>query len=347
MLELAQQLSYHLAVIDGGASSQLVSFGQRIWALSNIAGAAQASLNSMLNPLMNIGNAWSQREQQINNISRTLRQYQYVGQSVADINRQIGESMAGATQSARDAEFTRVYGNQFNQARAQTRQVLREMNTIAAILPGETADYIQAFNMALPFLSQSKGMNLGRAVNLTSYLTAGGIAGGIDAGQSARDLMQFLTMGPHLMDRSWTEVWSQYATLHGRKVSAERIRGMTMEDRVQVLEEIKSQLMPMMNAMGNSFEAATGTFNSLRHELYLTATEPIFESFKKIISAVNEQLARFAPTVGIVSNFFANVFARNLDKLAERITGSGDEIQKASKNFFRYATIADLSLIHI
>ena len=39
MLELAQQLSYHLSVIDNGATAQLVSYGQQLSALSNIANA--------------------------------------------------------------------------------------------------------------------------------------------------------------------------------------------------------------------------------------------------------------------------------------------------------------------
>lgn len=316
MIELAQQLSYYLSVVDGGATGKLLAFGQQIVAISNIATAAQASIMSIVNPLMQVGNAWGQREQQINNISRTLRQYQYVGQSVVDINRDIANSMGGATQAARDARFTEVYANQFQAARTTTRAILHEMNSIAALLPGEASDYIQAFNQALPFLSQAKGMNLGRAVNLTSYLTAGGIAGGIDAGQTSRDLMQFLTMGPHMMDRSWTEVWSQYATFHGKKVGAERIRGMSIDDKVQVLSEIKDQLKPMMGAMSDSFEATMGTFTSLRHELYLVATEPLFESFKKGIGAVNEQLTRFSPYLGIVAEYMSSKVAVQMDRFS-------------------------------
>jgi hypothetical protein len=317
VLELAQQLSYHLSVIDNGATAQLVSYGQQLSALSNIASAARATLDTVISPLMQVGNAWGQREQQINNIARTLRQYQYVGQSISDINRKITEGMPGIDAAARGMQFGKIYGEQFQQARSVTRDILHEMNRIAALLPGETSDYIQAFNQSLPFLSQARGMNLGRAVQMTSYLTAGGIAGGIDAGQTSRDLMQFLTMGPHMMDRSWTEVWSQYATLHGRRVTAEQIRGMDINKKVQVLSEIMDQLKPMMGAMGDSFEATVGTFNSLKHELYLTATEPIFESFKGIIAAVNSQLSRFAPYVGIVANYFAGLPNR-LEEIANK-----------------------------
>lgn len=339
MLELAQQLSYHLSVIDNGATAQLVSYGQQLSALSQIAGAARATLDSVLAPLMQVGNAWGQREQQINNIARTLRQYQYVGQSISDINRKITEGMPGIDAAARGMQFGKIYGEQFQQARGVTRDILHEMNRIAALLPGETSDYIQAFNQSLPFLSQARGMNLGRAVQMTSYLTAGGIAGGIDAGQTSRDLMQFLTMGPHMMDRSWTEVWSQYATLHGRRVTAEQARGMNLNNKVQVLSEIMDQLKPMMGAMGDSFEATVGTFNSLKHELYLTATEPIFESFKGIIAAVNAQLSRFAPYVGIVANYFAGKLATYMDAFAVHLKEAVQDLHAFGEGLAHYATI--------
>lgn len=338
MLELAQQLSYHLSVIDNGATAQLVSYGQQLSSLSNIASAARATLDTVISPLMQVGNAWGQREQQINNIARTLRQYQYVGQSISDINRKITEGMPGIDAAARGMQFGKIYGEQFQQARSATRDILHEMNRIAALLPGETSDYIQAFNQSLPFLSQARGMNLGRAVQMTSYLTAGGIAGGIDAGQTSRDLMQFLTMGPHMMDRSWTEVWSQYATLHGRRVTAEQIRGMDINKKVQVLSEIMDQLKPMMGAMGDSFEATVGTFNSLKHELYLTATEPIFESFKGIIAAVNSQLSRFAPYVGIVANYFAGKLAVYMDEFAARLKAAVQDLRTFGESLAHYAT---------
>lgn len=339
MLELAQQLSYHLSVIDNGATAQLVSYGQQLSALSRIASAARASLDTFLGPLMQIGQAWSQREQQINNIARTLRQYQYVGQSISDINRKITEGMPGIDAAARGLQFGKLYAEQFQQARGATRDILHEMNRIAALLPGETSDYIQAFNQSLPFLSQARGMNLGRAVQMTSYLTAGGIAGGIDAGQTSRDLMQFLTMGPHMMDRSWTEVWSQYATLHGRRVTAEQIRGMDINKKVQVLSEIMDQLKPMMGAVGDSFEATVGTFNSLKHELYLTATEPIFESFKSIISAVNAQLSRFATYIGVVANYFAGKLAVYMDAFAVRLKESVQDLHAFGEGLAHYASV--------
>ena len=177
MLELAQQLSYYLSVVDGGATSKLVGFGQQLASVGMIAMTARASIQGLVQPLEQVASAWSGREQQINNITRSLRQYQYVGQSIVDINRDIARSMPGSTEAQRGAAFTRIYNQQFEEGRQAARGIIQDMNRMAAILPGEANDYMQAFSTSLPFLSQSRGMTDQRAARLTSYLTAGGIAG--------------------------------------------------------------------------------------------------------------------------------------------------------------------------
>jgi hypothetical protein len=320
MFELAQQLSYYLSVVDGGATSKLVSFGQQLASVSVIAQTAKASLASMIQPLEAVASAWTGREQQINNITRSLRQYQYVGQSIVDINRDIARSMPGASAAERGAEFTQVYNRQFEQGRQVARSLIRDMNQMAAILPGEANDYMQTFSTSLPFLSQGRGMTDQRAARLSSYLTAGGIAGGIDAQQSGRDLMQFLTTGPHMTDRSWTEVWSQYATRNnGQRVSAEQIRGMTTTQRIEILENISRQLQPMMDATGDSYEALKGTLNSFRHELYLFITEPIFDAWKGILRASATQFTKLNDAIGPVLRTFAAFAATGLDAIQSKI----------------------------
>lgn len=320
MFELAQQLSYYLSVVDGGATSKLVSFGQQLASIGIVAQTAKASIQSMIQPIEAVAQAWSGREQQINNITRSLRQYQYVGQSIADINRDIARSMPGATAAQRGAEFTQVYNRQFEQGRQAARGLIQDMNRMAAILPGEANDYMQTFSMSLPFLSQGRGMTDQRAARLSSYLTAGGIAGGIDAQQSGRDLMQFLTTGPHITDRSWTEVWSQYATRNnGQRVSAEQIRGMTTTQRIEILENIARQLQPMMDATGDSYEALKGTLNSFKDELYLFITEPLFDSWKNVLRQSGLQFEALRLTVGPVMRVFAAFAAKGIDAAAAKI----------------------------
>lgn len=331
MLELAQQLTYYLSVVDGGASSKLVGWGQQLASVSVIASTAKAAFEQMVAPMNAIASAWSGREQQINNISRSLRQYQYVGESIAEMNARIARSMPGASDNARAAEFTRQYQTQFNEARRFSRGIVSEMNRMAAILPGEMNDYMQSFSMNLPHLSRVQGMTIGRAAHLTSYLTAGGIAAGIDSGQSARDLMQALTTGAHIVDRSWTEVWSQYARYKGKKIDTAQFNRLRLDQKVGVLEDIARQLEPMMNATGDSWDALIGTFNSFRHELYLTATEPLFDKWKEVMKAVNEQLSIFAPVLGRIGSFFGEKLAKHFDPLIRRIK-EFDKTVEAMKN---------------
>ena len=333
MLELAQQLTYYLSVVDGGASSKLVGWGQQLASVAMIANTAKATFDQMVAPMNAIANAWSGREQQINNISRSLRQYQYVGESITEMNARIARSMPGATQGARAAEFTRQYQTQFNEARRFSRGIVSEMNRMAAILPGEMNDYMQSFSMNLPHLSRVQGMTIGRAANLTSYLTAGGVSAGIDAGQSARDLMQALTTGAHVVDRSWTEVWSQYARYKGKRLDTAGFNRLKLEQKVQVLEDIANQLRPMMDATGDSYDALIGTFRSLRHELYLTATEPLFQAWKNVLSSANQQLAHFAPAIGVIAQFFGEKLATQLNRVAKGIAGLSGAIEEGMPHF--------------
>lgn len=328
MLQMAQAIAYQLSFMDGGVTSGLVGIAARLWSVTEIASAAQASLSALVAPLQNIAGAWSGREQQLNNISRSLRQYQFVGQSVADINRDITRSMPGATEAERAGRFTEVYQNQFNEARQFSRGIVRQMSADAAILPGELNDYMQTFSTSLPQLAKVQGMTLSRATHLTNYLTAGAISAGIDAPQASRDIMQALTGRASIVDRSWTEVFSNYARFRGKKLnSPAELNRLTQEQRVQVLEDIASQLQPMMDATGDAYEATIGTFNSLRHEMYLDMSEPLFEGFKHILREVNGQLSDLYPKIVGVGKYFAALGGDVLHKVANQIGYFGKYIE--------------------
>lgn len=321
MLEVAQQLAYYVSFVDQGATSRLVNFGQQLASVAMIGYSVKSSVEGMLAPLNRIAGQWSQREQQINNITRSLRQYGYVGQSIADINKEINDSMPGASQSQRAAEFTTRYNRQFEEGRAMARGTIATMTQLAAVLPGEVNDYMQSFSQNLAHLSKAPGMTTDRAANISSRMTAGGMAAGISGDQVARDLTQFLTVGPHMVDRSWTEVWANYARnlrTHAR-LTASQITAMTPQQRVAVAEDIAGQLDPIMGATGDAYEALIGTLNSAKHELYLQITEPIFEEFKRAIAATNGLLGRFMERVGAGGAFFARIGATHLAKLTATI----------------------------
>lgn len=330
MLEVAQQLAYYVSFVDQGATSRLVNFGQQLASVAMIGYSVKNSVEGMLAPLNRIAGQWNQREQQINNITRSLRQYGYVGQSIADINKQINDSMPGATQSERAAAFTAQYNRQFEEGRQMARGTIATMTQLAAVLPGEVNDYMQSYSQNLPYLSRVQGMTTDRAANISSRMTAGGMAGGISGDQVARDLTQFLTVGPHMVDRSWTEVWSNYARnvrTHAR-LTASQITAMTPQQRALVAEDIASQLDPIMGATGDSYEALIGTLNSAKHELYLQLTEPIFNEFKNMINATNGLLGRFMERLGAAGAFFGRLGATQLVKLTATIGNLDEKIYK-------------------
>ncbi|TXH58688.1 MAG: hypothetical protein E6Q97_01470 [Desulfurellales bacterium] len=331
MFELAQQITYYLSIVDGGASSRLVSMGQQLASVAMIANTVQNTFNSMVAPLQQIGTAWGRREQEINNITRTLRQYQYVGQSVAEINKEIAQSMPGATAEQRGAAFTQRYNQQFSAGREVAVGAIAQMAQLAATLPGELQDYSLALSQNLPYFAQA-GMSLGASINVMSRLQAGAIASGIDPAQAARDMTQFMTMGPHLMDRSWSEVWRNFARDRrtGAPLSAERIRTMSMGDRAKVLADIAAQLGPLMDATGDSYEALMGTLRSLQSEFKLTATEPIFNAWKGTINAVNLVLAEHGPKFARIGRFIS-------DSIVPAMTSMNKHIVSLNVLYYLYA----------
>ena len=322
MLEVAQQLSYYLSVVDGGASSRLVQFGQQLASIALIGQSVKASVESMLAPLNRIGAQWSQRETQINNITRSLRQYGYVGKSIAEINEEINRSMPGASQADRAAAFTAQYNRQFAEGRDMARGTIATMTQLAAVLPGEVDDYMQSFSQSLPFLSRVGGMSLSRAANISSRMTAGGMSAGNSGQEVSRDLQQFLSVGPSIADDSWTQVWANYARnlrTHA-KLSADQVRAMTPQQRVLIAEDIASQLDPVMGATGDSFEAMLGTLKSAQHELGLAFSQPIFEEFKRLIGSTNNQLGRFYNRIEAAGTWIGGLIATHgVHKLVELV----------------------------
>lgn len=322
MLELAQQLSYYLSVVDGGATSKLVGFGQQLASIGLIAQTAQAAMQSVLAPLMAIGAAGGQREQQVNNIAASLRQYEYVGQSVVAMNREIARSMPGATEAQRAAEFSRQYGLQFQEARTVARAQLQDLNRLAAILPGEANDYMEALTINQGYFGRA-GVTLAETNRIVANLVGGGIGHGLRPDMVGRDLSQFLSVGPHMVDATWKQVWEPLVAgfkVRGKAVTQASIGHMNLADKMTVLRHVVEGLQPQMGAMGESWDALMGTFRSAKHEMYLEATEPIFDAFKKSVAAINSQLVRFAPYVAVVSRYFAGFVAAGLDKITAGIT---------------------------
>jgi uncharacterized membrane protein YfbV (UPF0208 family) len=96
-----------------------------------------------------------------------------------------------------------------------------------------------------------------------------------------------------------------------------------------------------MGAMGDGFEATIGTFKSPSHELYLAATEPVFESWKHLIGAVNVQLAHFGPVLGVIGRFFGEKFAGILDRITAKLGSLSTVVGQAAELFLRYLPVAN------
>ena len=123
------------------------------------------------------------------------------------------------------------------------------------------------------------------------------------------------------LDRSWVEVWANYARdpRTGRRLQQADIGRMTTDRRINVLADIASQLGPLMNATGDSFDAIIGTLRSAEHELRLTLTEPIFNEFKNMISAVNGHLGIFMVRLGNAGGWIGNRLGQALHKATETV----------------------------
>lgn len=337
MLELAQQLSYYLSVVDGGATSKLVSFGQQLASIGIIAQSASASIRGMVAPFQQVAQAWSGREQQINNIARSLRQYEVVGQSIADINDRINRSMSGAPLAERAAAQSAAYRQQFGEARTFARGIIRQMAQDAAILPGEMNDYAQTFAMVYPAAMATasrrvhghmESRTIGEILRTSNYLTAGAISAGIDAPQASRDIMGMLQGVAGLDNRTWRELVKNYAQLNGRRITdASQFNRLRGDQRFAVLQDVSNRLQPLMDATGDSFDAIMGTFTSLKHELYLSITEPVYNAWKNVINATTGQMARLQPQIQRIGDMLMTPVTKALEKLVSVMPKIGDRLE--------------------
>ncbi len=337
MLELAQQLSYYLSVVDGGATSKLVSFGQELASVGMIAMSVRASVASALAPMQQVASAWSGREQQINNISRSLRQYEVVGESIAAINERINRSMANAPVAERAAAQSAAYRQQFGEARQFARGIIQQMSQDAAILPGEMNDYAASFALFYPAAmgaasrrvhGQLQSRTLGEILRTSNYLTAGAIAAGVDAPQASRDIMGMMQGVAGLDNRTWREVVKNYATLNGRRITdASQFNRLRGDQRFDVLMDVAQRLQPLMDATGDAYEAIVGTFNSLKHELFLSITEPVYESLKHILSATTGQMARLFPLIQNLASRALLPVTRGMEKFVQMIPKIADKLE--------------------
>jgi hypothetical protein len=338
MFEVAQQLSYYLRVVDGGATSKLVSFGQQLASVGMIASSVRQSLQTALAPMQSVATAWSGREQQLNSMSRTLRQYEIVGTSIAEINERINRSMVNSTVSERAAAQTAAYRQQFTDARQFSRGIIQQMSEDAAILPGELNDYAASFASFLPAAmgSATRRVNghlqtrtVGEILRTSNYLTAGGVSAGIDAPQVSRDIMGMMQGVAGLDNRTWREVVKNYATFRGRRITdAGQFNRLTGDQRFEVLADVASRLQPLMDATGDAYEAIIGTFVSLRHELFLSITEPVYNAWKGIISATTVQMARLAPIVERISGRLLQPVTRWMERFAQVMPKVGEKLEQ-------------------
>jgi len=177
----------------------------------------------------------------------------------------------------------------FAAGKRKAEDLFGTIQKLAAALPGETEQYLQVFEVALPqaldsFAAQG-GASLEEVAKFTSQWTAIAVSQGIDAAQAGRDLKQMLSGRAGLDVRSFSEMAgflnrSAKELGYTTKLSTEMFNKLDEGARLKILQGTIKQFGPLLGNFANTTDALQGTLTSTAKEIGRAATGPLFNLYE-------------------------------------------------------------------
>lgn len=260
-----------------------------------VAFSAYARVSGFVNQIISIQSAFEGLKL---NITGTLRAYSLVGESMQQIARTTINS---------PEEFARRSQVAFQQAEQVATSTLRRIEEQAARLPGTAEDYLQVFQDTLGVASRShfmarrpgnarEGDTTGTGIqgfsDFVSQYTATAIANRIDAPQAGRDLMLMLQGMAGMDVRTWRMLQPliHKTERDTRNVTAQEFNRWSGQQRSRAIERALALYRPLLDQIGDTWEAQVGTFSSIRRTLIRDTTQPIFQVLTSGLGMLNQEL---------------------------------------------------------
>lgn len=204
-------------------------------------------------------------------------------------------------------------------AEAETARSLKRIQEQAAALPGETSDYITVFSQAVPKIIESGMSDMRAATDLSSRYTAVAISNTVDAQQAGMDLFRMLAGQAGADVRMWTVLSAHIG------MNAKEFNKLAASVRLSKIDEAISKFNDQLTAAGSTFDAKFGEMQSRLNEIVRIGGEPMFESAKESLTAINALLSEGQE--GLIG--FANTIATTLGDTLEGMVGAASNMAKA------------------
>mgnify|MGYP006274328223 CR=1 FL=1 len=265
--------SYGLSIVGKiangliGAAKFLISIPGRIYDLG------KAAYDVIANAISRV----AQLTGEIIKVSSEFEKFQY--------------SFASMLMASGDFEGVKNESENIIAALEYSNKLYKEMVVLAAELPGEAQDFMDAFLLALPSGRRVGLTDPEEFMKLSSNVTAIGISLGhsaLRAGNSLNQLLQGTTTKQNaLTQKLLTSIGM--ATVQFNKLKP--------EERLAKIKDIIEAYGDGIEAYKNTFDALYTTMQTHLKETARIGTKPIFEHSKMALKEINLLLERFGPTV--------------------------------------------------
>ncbi len=169
-------------------------------------------------------------------------------------------------------------------AEAHSSRVVTKLREMAAVLPGEAAEYVEVFQRTIPNAFASGMRDSMKYADFVSKYTAVAIQRGVSAKIAATNL-QILLQGTARAGTKMAQVLSVYT---GKTIN--EINKMTRAARFELLQQATEQAAAGMEASKTKADAIFGELKSHMEELYRLGGQPIFDAAKNGAKELNTWL---------------------------------------------------------
>jgi hypothetical protein len=253
-----------------------------------------------------------------------------LGRAIAEVGSKTEDTTIAIAGMMRAGGATSDWAQSMGVAESLMEKIRRE----AAALPGEAEDFITVFQSGL-----AKGLEAGldpeQVADMSNRFAAVGIAHGVDAPQTGRDLNLLLSGRAGASVRMWGVLGANIGRagreLHISANSAKEFNQVRAEDRVRLVNAALGKYKDMLDAFRDTWSAQAGTFKSNLKDLFRIASKPVFEAMKDELKWINNWFERNSDVIkGVARGIglaLANAFRRAdtaLERMGERMAEFGE-----------------------
>lgn len=209
--------------------------------------------------------------------------------TIHDLNLQAESSIAGL-----QANFMALDKASAGNARMAARGTYRRLERMAAVGPGETQDYIDAFQRIYA-PARSRGASVGDVEKLAGLAIASGAArGGPGAARyAAMDVYQALTSGVNLQHTPFA-----VQALNNAGISMDQFRAADGAEQLRMLMKGFETYTPAIVEFSKTVAAQEDTFSDSMKRLIRTVSSDVFEVYRINLMRVNASLDDLNAQVG-------------------------------------------------